>query len=100
MKTFTDNNIKCLIFRKGWARGEERNADNHRKRSPIKNVYSRSIIFFSRADTVGPSVKKFNKRFVHSFIHSFIYFPCILGAYNKLVQTLWKHSLGICILPQ
>ena len=56
---------------RGWARGEERKTDNHRKRSPIKNVHSRHIIFL-RANTVGPSARKLNKRFVHSFIHSFI----------------------------
>jgi hypothetical protein len=38
-------------FRKGWARGEERNTDNHRRRSPIKNVCSRPINFFFHVPT-------------------------------------------------
>ena len=35
---------------------------------------SNRVILFSHADTVGPSVRKSNKRFIHSFIHSFIQF--------------------------
>jgi hypothetical protein len=61
-----------VLNARGWARGEERKTDNHRKRSPIKNVYLRHIIFL-RANTVGPSARKLNKRFVHSFIHSFMF---------------------------
>ena len=34
---------------------------------------SNRIILISRADTVGPSVRKTNKRFLHSFIHSLYY---------------------------
>ncbi len=63
-----------VLSARGWARGEERKSDNHRKRCPIKNVYSHPIIFL-RANTVGPSVRKFNKRFVHSFIHSYFLLP-------------------------
>ena len=59
-----------VLSARGWARGKERKTDNHRRRSPIKNVCSRPINFFLRADMVGPSVRKSNKRFVHSFIHS------------------------------
>jgi hypothetical protein len=33
--------------------------DNHRMRSPIKNVYSHTIIFNLVANTVGPSVRKY-----------------------------------------
>jgi hypothetical protein len=33
---------------------------------------SNRVILYSHADTVGPSVRKSNKRFIHSFIHSFI----------------------------
>ncbi len=35
--------------------------------APLKK--SNRIILISRADTVGPSVRKTNKRFFHSFIH-------------------------------
>jgi hypothetical protein len=41
------------------------------------------LIFFLRADTVGPSVRKSNKRFVHSFIHSFIY---------RVQSSVWRLS--------
>ncbi len=34
---------------------------------------SNRVILFSRADTVGPSVRKSNKRFIHSFIHSYFF---------------------------
>jgi hypothetical protein len=35
---------------------------------------SNRVILFSHADTVGPSVRKSNKRFIHSFIiHSNLY---------------------------
>ncbi len=60
-----------VLSARGGQGGRNENADNHRKRIPNKNVYSRNINFFSRAYTVGPSVKKLNKRFVLSFIHSF-----------------------------
>ncbi len=38
---------------------------------------SNRVILFSRADTVGPSVRKSNKRFLHSFIHSLL--MCLLN---------------------
>jgi hypothetical protein len=34
-----------VLSARGWARGKGRKADNHRKRCPIKNVYSRNITF-------------------------------------------------------
>ena len=48
-----------VLFARGWARGKVRKTDNHRMRSPIKNVYSHTIIFNLVANTVGPSVRKY-----------------------------------------
>ncbi len=65
----------------------ERNADNHRRRSPIKNVCSRPINFFSSCRHGGTQCRKSNKRFVHSFIHSFIH----IGSGSATLQADKAH---------
>ncbi len=57
-----------VLSARGWARGK-----NERQiitgREALLKMSIRVILFFLRANTVGPSVRKLNKRFVHSFIH-------------------------------
>jgi hypothetical protein len=44
---------------------------------------SNRIILISRADTVGPSVRKTNKRFFHSFIHSIFVLSNVFASFRK-----------------
>jgi hypothetical protein len=46
----------------------------------------------TRADTVGPSVKKLNKRFVHSFIHS-LFRP--IQWYHSHSDPIWPDDITL-----
>jgi hypothetical protein len=82
-----------MSFPQGLGKGGGTKTDNHRMRCLIQMSNS-VLLFFSRANTVVPSVKNNNKRFVHSFIHSF---PA-LYSYGRVSWADCDHS-AFCDRP-
>jgi hypothetical protein len=61
-----------MSFPQGGGQGGKNEGQIITGREALLKMSIRVILFFLRANTVGPSARKLNKKFVHSFIHSFI----------------------------